>query len=152
MFVIGLALVAFRCTLNRKERERRKKEMTATLAQNFERSGGAGDPIGTPRKGYIELGDTASNSSGHKEGGNNGSGDYYNPHYVQERYGAAHTGNYGMFEETELSVIGGSAGRQTTPYQGGNAGPNQYGGYNNSNNNYNNNGGGYYGGGGHQGY
>ncbi|KAF9945232.1 hypothetical protein BGZ65_011002, partial [Modicella reniformis] len=197
VFMIGLGLLAFRCTLNRRERDRRKKEMAATLAENFSGNTGGGpggDPIGTPRKGYMELGDgnsahgsggrganlthegsqDAYYAGGHKEGGGSvvggagggGGQEYYNPHYVQERYGAAHVGNYGMYEETELSVIGGgsAAGRTgSSPYHGGQdlsmgyppggGGANQYGGYNNNNtnnnnNNNNNNNGGYYGGGG----
>ncbi|KAI8601101.1 hypothetical protein EDD21DRAFT_375377 [Dissophora ornata] len=180
VFVIGIAIIAFRCTLNRRDRQRRNKEMAATLAESFDRSA---DPISTPRKGYMELGDGPSTpNSGrgadlsrqgsqdayfgaHKEGSvvGGGSQDYYNPHYVQERYGAANTGNYGMYEETELSVIGGSAGRSMSPYPQGNndhsmAYPpasvptNHYAGYD-----YGHHDGGYYGGGGqaprgHQGY
>ncbi|KAF9149530.1 hypothetical protein BGX21_001541 [Mortierella sp. AD011] len=123
VFAIGVAIIAFRCTLNRRDRQRRNKEMAATLAENFER-----DPSATPRKGYMELGDgpqTPNSGRGadlsrqgsqdayfaaHKEG------DFYNPHYVQERYGTANAGNYGVYEETELSVIGGSAGRTPAPY------------------------------------
>ncbi|KAF9102536.1 hypothetical protein BGX27_010970 [Mortierella sp. AM989] len=130
VFVIGIAIIAFRCTLNRRDRQRRNKEMAATLAESFDR-----DPVSSPRKGYLELGDgspTPNSGRGgsnlsrqgsqdayfgaHKEGGTMGQPDYYNPHYVQERYGTANAGNYAMYEETELSVIGGSSGRPTTPY------------------------------------
>ncbi|KAG0371344.1 hypothetical protein BGZ54_005468 [Gamsiella multidivaricata] len=166
VFAIGLAIIAFRCTLNRKERARRNKEMAATLAENFDRSA---DPIASPRKGYLELGDgppTPSSGRGanlsrqgsqdayfaaNKEGGGQ---DYYNPHYVQERYGAANAGTYGMYEETELSVMGGSAGRQMA-YPPTSVPTNHYAGYNDYD--YGNQQGSYYGGGGqaprgHQGY
>ncbi|KAF9994018.1 hypothetical protein BGZ80_002625, partial [Entomortierella chlamydospora] len=163
VFAIGVAIIAFRCTLNRRDRQRRNKEMAATLAENFER-----DPSATPRKGYMELGDgpqTPNSGRGanlsrqgsqdayfaaHKEG------DYYNPHYVQERYGTANAGNYGMYEETELSVIGGSAGRTPAPYGDPSVAypppgmtTNHYAGYNDYNGQNGHNG--YYGGGG-QGY
>ncbi|KAF9199276.1 hypothetical protein BGZ49_010632 [Haplosporangium sp. Z 27] len=129
VFAIGIGLIAFRCTLNRRERQRRNKEMAATLAESFDR-----DTIASPRKGYLELADgpstprLGSNSNltrqgsqdayfaAHKEGGVVGQSDYYNHNYVQERYGTANAGNYGMYEETELSVIGGSNGRSATPY------------------------------------
>ncbi|KAF9569538.1 hypothetical protein EC968_002582 [Mortierella alpina] len=151
VFLIGLGIMAFRCTLNRRERQRRNKEMAATLAENFDRSG---DPIASPRKGYLELGEgPPTPSPGHlganlsrqgsqdayyagKDGsiGGGGGGDYYNNHYVQERYGGAHAGNYGMYEETELSVIGGNSGRPTTPYMDpyppSSAPSGHYGGYN----------------------
>ncbi|KAG0295726.1 hypothetical protein BGZ98_001260 [Dissophora globulifera] len=168
VFVIGIAIITFRCTLNRRDRQRRNKEMAATLAESFDRTG---DPISTPRKGYMELGDgpptpgsTSARGanlsrhgsqdayfSGHKEGGGQ---DYYNPHYVQERYGTANAGNYGMYEETELSVIGGSAGRSMSPYPGGNpvyppasVPANHFPGYNDHD--YGHQDGGYYGGSGH---
>ncbi|KAF9277682.1 hypothetical protein BGZ68_009079 [Mortierella alpina] len=150
VFVIGLAIMAFRCTLNRRERQRRNKEMAATLAENFDRSG---DPIASPRKGYLELGEgPPTPNPGHiganlsrqgsqdayyagKDASVVGGGDYYNnSHYVQERYGGAHAGNYGMYEETELSVIGGASGRPTTPYMDpyppSSAPSGHYGGYN----------------------
>ncbi|CAO3565959.1 unnamed protein product [Mortierella alpina] len=153
VFVIGLAIMAFRCTLNRRERQRRNKEMAATLAENFDRSG---DPVASPRKGYLELGEgPPTPNPGHiganlsrqgsqdayyagKDGSvvGGGGGDYYNSnsHYVQERYGGAHAGNYGMYEETELSVIGGNSGRPTTPYMDpyppSSAPAGHYGGYN----------------------
>ncbi|KAF9346644.1 hypothetical protein BGX26_001834, partial [Mortierella sp. AD094] len=124
VFTIGFAIIAFRCTLNRRDRQRRNKEMAATLAENFDR-----DPVSSPRKGYMELGDGPQTPNSGRGGSNlsrQGSqdayfaahkeGDYYNPHYVQERYGTANAGNYGMYEETELSVIGGSTGRTATPY------------------------------------
>ncbi|KAG0259873.1 hypothetical protein BG011_002324 [Mortierella polycephala] len=131
VFAIGIAIIAFRCTLNRKERQRRNKEMAATLAESFDRGGE------TPRKGYLELGDgpptpnpgsrganlsrDGSQDAYYAKEGNGGAGgggapDFYNPHYVQERYGGAHAGNYGMYEETELSVMGGNNGRPTSPY------------------------------------
>ncbi|KAI1318332.1 hypothetical protein EDD11_006845 [Mortierella claussenii] len=170
VFVIGAAIVAFRCTLNRRDRQRRNKEMAATLAENFDRSA---DPIGTPRKGYLELSDgpptPASGHVGanlsrqgsqdayfgaHKEGSVVGGGaqnEYYNPHYIQERYGTAHASNYGMYEETELSVINGNGGRPTTPYDHSMAYPpasvpsSHYAGYNDYGGHHD---GGYYGGGG----
>ena len=110
-----------------------------------------GDPIASPRKGYLELGEgPPTPNPGHiganlsRQGsqdayyaGKDGSvagGDYYNNnHYVQERYGGAHAGNYGMYEETELSVIGGNSGRPTTPYMDPyppSAPAGHYGGYN----------------------
>lgn len=124
--------------------------MAATLAENFDRSG---DPIASPRKGYLELGEgPPTPNPGHiganlsrqgsqdayyagKDGSVVGGGDYYNnSHYVQERYGGAHAGNYGMYEETELSVIGGASGRPTTPYMDpyppSSAPSGHYGGYN----------------------
>ncbi|KAF9579361.1 hypothetical protein BGW38_004416 [Lunasporangiospora selenospora] len=122
VFAIGIAIIAFRCIMNSKDRDRRNKEMAATLAENFDRS----DPIGTPRKGYLELGDGPATGHGanlnrqgsqdpyysnHKEGVD----EYYNPHYVQERYGGANNGTHGMYEETEMSVIGGNNGR-SSPY------------------------------------
>ncbi|KAF9187886.1 hypothetical protein BGZ51_000981 [Haplosporangium sp. Z 767] len=157
VFAIGIAIIAFRCTLNRRERQRRNKEMAATLAESFDRGSE------TPRKGYLELGDgpptpnpgpRGANLSRNesqdayyaKEGNGGGAPDFYNPHYVQERYGGAHTGNYGMYEETELSVMGGNSGRPTSPYDHSVAYPpssvstNHYPGYGD---------GGYYGGGGH---
>ncbi|KAF9416611.1 hypothetical protein BGZ76_004621, partial [Entomortierella beljakovae] len=126
VFAIGIAIVLFKCTLSRRDRQRRNKEMAATLAENFDR-----DPLASPRKGYMELGDGPS-TPGSTRGGSNlsrqgsqdayfaghkeGQQDFYNPHYVQERYGAANAGNYGMYEETELSVIGGNTGRSPSPY------------------------------------
>ncbi|KAG0210578.1 hypothetical protein BGX28_009214 [Mortierella sp. GBA30] len=171
VFVIGIAIVMFRCTLNRRERERRNKEMAATLAENFDRGGG--DPIASPRKGYLELGEgPPTPNPGHiganlsrqgsqdayfagKDGNTGGAQGGYSPHYVQERYGAANAGNYGMYEETELSVIGGNIGRPTTPYvdpsvgyaPSNNAAAGHYAGYNDyERGRYD----GYYGGGGGQ--
>ncbi|ORZ28948.1 hypothetical protein BCR41DRAFT_344331 [Lobosporangium transversale] len=159
VFAIGVGIIAFRCTMNRRERQRRNKEMAATLAENFDRGG---DPIGTPRKGYLELSDGPStpvpgragaNLSrqgsqdayyAHKESGG-GQQDYYNPHYVQERYGTAPTGNYGMYEETELSVMGNS---HSMAYPSTSAPSNHYGGYNDYGSHHD--AGGYYGGAGSQ--
>ncbi|KAF9924807.1 hypothetical protein FBU30_005276 [Linnemannia zychae] len=131
VFAIGLALVIFKCTVNRREKHRRNKEMAATLAENFDRS--AGDPIASPRKGYMELGEgpptpspgrganLSRNGSQDAYYGKEGIGgqDYYNPHYVQERYGSANTGG-GYFDETEMSVMGGHTGRPASPFVGRN--------------------------------
>ncbi|KAF9905801.1 hypothetical protein EC991_001277 [Linnemannia zychae] len=176
VFAIGLALLAFRCTVNRRERARRNKEMAATLAESFDRSGG--DPIASPRKGYMELGEgpptpgpgrganLSRNGSqdAYYGSGKEGSGqDYYNPHYVQERYGGANTGG-GYYDETELSVMGGHTGRPASPfmtrsntdhsmaYPPTSVSTNHYAGYNEYGHNgeYDNHGG-HYGGGGYGG-
>ncbi|KAG0371883.1 hypothetical protein BGX24_001043 [Mortierella sp. AD032] len=174
VFAIGLALLAFRCTVNSKEKKRRNKEMAATLAESFDRS--AGDPIASPRKGYMELGEgppTPSPGRGAnlsrngsqdayygKEGDDQ---DYYNSNYVQERYGGANTGG-GYYDETELSVMGGHSGRPASPFVGRSnsdhsmaypptsISTNHYAGYNDygHNGDYDNQGG-HYGGGGYTG-
>lgn len=178
VFVIGCALLAFRCTVNSREKSRRNKEMAATLAESFDRSGG--DPIASPRKGYMELGDgpptpgqgrganLSRNGSQDAYYGKEGVGqDYYNSHYVQERYGGANTGG-GYYDETELSVMNGHTGRPASPFVGRSnsdhsmaypptsISTNHYAGYNeyahNGDYDYNGghqDGGGYYGGGGH---
>ncbi|KAF9136241.1 hypothetical protein BGW39_003686 [Mortierella sp. 14UC] len=130
VFAIGLALLAFRCTVNRRERARRNKEMAATLAESFDRSGG--DTIASPRKGYMELGEgpatpspgrganlsrNGSQDAYYDNGKEGGGQDYYNSHYVQERYGGANTGG-GYYDETELSVMGGHTGRPASPFVG----------------------------------
>ncbi|KAG0050233.1 hypothetical protein BGZ83_005005 [Gryganskiella cystojenkinii] len=151
VLVVGLAIGAFRCTLNRKDRRRRDKEYAATLALD-----NRNDPILTPRKGYMELGDDPPSApgsgrlgaanlsrhgsqdayykeqgySGHSGGSDVGAGDYYNQHYVQERYGGANQGGGGFYEETELSVIGGATGRGNVAYPASTVPPNHYGGYN----------------------
>ncbi|KAG0294241.1 hypothetical protein BGZ96_001544 [Linnemannia gamsii] len=128
VFAIGLALLAFRCTVISREKSRRNKEMAAALAESFDRSGG--DPIASPRKGYMELGDGPP-TPGPGRGANlsrNGSQDayygkedvgqdYYNSHYVQERFGGANTGG-GYYDETELSVMNGQPGRPASPFVG----------------------------------
>ncbi|KAG0279715.1 hypothetical protein BGZ95_000444 [Linnemannia exigua] len=174
IFAIGLALLAFRCTVNRKEKQQRNKEMAATLAESFDRS--AGDPIASPRKGYMELGEGPPTPSSGR-GANlsrNGSQDayygkegdvqdHYNSHYVQERYGGANTGG-GYYDETELSVMGGHSGRPASPFMGRSnsdhsmaypptsISTNHYAGYNEygHNGDYDNHGG-HYGGGGYGG-
>ncbi|KAK5814422.1 hypothetical protein F5H01DRAFT_346591 [Linnemannia elongata] len=180
VFAIGLALLAFRCTINSREKKRRNKEMAATLAESFDRSGG--DPIASPRKGYLELGDgpptpnpgrganLSRNGSQDAYYGKEGGGqEYYNSHYVQERYGGANTGG-GYYDETELSVMNGHPGRPASPFVGRSnsdhsmtipptsISTNHYAGYNeyghNGDYDYNgghHDGGGYYGGGGHGG-
>lgn len=180
VFFIGLALLAFRCTINSREKKRRNKEMAATLAESFDRSGG--DPIASPRKGYMELGDgpptpnpgrganLSRNGSQDAYYGKEGGGqDYYNSHYVQERYGGANTGG-GCYDETELSVMNGHPGRPASPFVGRSnsdhsmtypptsISTNHYAGYNeyghSGDYDYNgghHDGGGYYGGGGHGG-
>ncbi|KAF8927336.1 hypothetical protein BGZ47_002204 [Haplosporangium gracile] len=128
VFAVGLALLAFRCTINSRERKRRNKEMAATLAESFDRSGG--DPIASPRKGYMELEDgppapvpgrganLSRNGSQDAYYGKEGGGqDYYSSHYVQERYGGANTGG-GYYDETELSVMNGHPGRPASPFVG----------------------------------
>ncbi|KAF9150437.1 hypothetical protein BG015_007763 [Linnemannia schmuckeri] len=181
VFAIGLALLAFRCTINSREKKRRNKEMAATLAESFDRSGG--DPIASPRKGYMELGDgppapgpgrganLSRNGSQDAYYGKEGGGqDYYSSHYVQERYGGANTGG-GYYDETELSVMNGHPGRPASPFVGRSnsdhsmaypptsISTNHYAGYNEYGHNgdydyhggNHDGGGGYYGGGGHGG-
>ncbi|KAF9145326.1 hypothetical protein BGX30_009576 [Mortierella sp. GBA39] len=170
VFAIGLALLAFRCTINSREKKRRNKEMAATLAESFDRSGG--DPIASPRKGYMELGDgpptpnpgrganLSRNGSQDAYYGKEGGGqEYYNSHYVQERYGGANTGG-GYYDETELSVMNGHPGRPASPFVGRSnsdqsmaypptsVSTNHYAGYNEYGHNGDND---YYGGGGHGG-
>jgi len=136
--------------MNRKDRHKRDKEFAATMALDNRI-----DPILTPRKGYVELGeDPPTPGSGrlgaanlsrqgsqdayfYKEQGQGysshgsdvGAGDYYNQHYVQERYGGASGGRHGMYEETELSVIGGNSGRGNVAYPPSAVPSNHYGGY-----------------------
>lgn len=146
---IGAAIVAFKCVVSRKDRARRNKEIAATLAESFDRSGGSdkyhelGDGASTPIPAGAMLSRQGSQQDGYyqKEQG----GDYYNNHYVQERYG----GPNGGYDETEMSVMGGQGGgpRPMSPYMGqapGGGGGGQYAGYNDYDYDYGNGGNGGY--------
>ncbi|KAG0098318.1 hypothetical protein BGZ93_000460 [Podila epicladia] len=155
---IGAAIVAFKCVMSRKDRARRNKEIAATLAESFDRSGGSdkyhelGDGASTPIPAGAKLSRQGSQQDGYyqKEQG----GDYYNNHYVQERYG----GPNGAYDETEMSVMGGQGGgpRPMSPYMGqapsggGGGGGGQYAGYNDYDYDYGNGGNGGYNNHGHQ--
>ncbi|KFH74222.1 hypothetical protein MVEG_01435 [Podila verticillata NRRL 6337] len=121
-FMIGAAIVAFKCVINRKDRQRRNKEIAATLAESFDRSGGSdkyhelGDGPGTPIPAGAKLSRQGSQQEYYPKEGS----DYYNNnhntnHYVQERYG----GPNGGYDETEMSVMGSQGGASPmSPYMG----------------------------------
>lgn len=151
--MIGAAIVAFKCVINRKDRQRRNKEIAATLAESFDRSGGSdkyhelGDGPGTPIPAGAKLSRQGSQQEYYPKEGS----DYYNNnhntnHYVQERYG----GPNGGYDETEMSVMGSQGGASPmSPYMGqAPSGGGHYAGYNdydydygNGNGNGNGNGG-----------
>ncbi|KAG0013216.1 hypothetical protein BGZ81_001162 [Podila clonocystis] len=149
---IGAAMVAFKCVVTRKDRARRNKEIAATLAESFDRSGSdkyheLGDGSATPIPAGAKLSRQGSQQDGYyqKEQG----GDYYNNHYVQERYG----GPNGGYDETEMSVMGGQGGgpRPMSPYMGqAPSGGGHYAGYNDYDYDYGGGNGGYNNSHGHQ--
>ncbi|KAG0341640.1 hypothetical protein BG000_008452 [Podila horticola] len=151
---IGAGIVAFKCISSRKDRARRNKEIAATLAESFDRGGSdkyheLGDGGGTPIPAGAQLSRQGSQQDGYyqKEQG----GDYYNNHYVQERYG----GPNGGYDETEMSVMGGQGGGPSpmSPYMGqapSGGGGSQYAGYNDYDYDYGNGGNGGYNNNGHQ--
>ncbi|KAG0018183.1 hypothetical protein BGZ82_000512 [Podila clonocystis] len=149
---IGAAIVAFKCVVSRKDRARRNKEIAATLAESFDRSGSdkyheLGDGAATPIPAGAKLSRQGSQQDGYyqKEQG----GDYYNNQYVQERYGGPNRG----YDETEMSVMGGQGGgqRPMSPYMGqATSGGGQYAGYNDYDYDYGGGNGGYNNSHGHQ--
>lgn len=150
---IGAGIVAFKCISSRKDRARRNKEIAATLAESFDRGGSdkyheLGDGGGTPIPAGAQLSRQGSQQDGYyqKEQG----GDYYNNHYVQERYG----GPNGGYDETEMSVMGGQGGGPSpmSPYMGQapSGGGSQYAGYNDYDYDYGSGGNGGYNNNGHQ--
>ncbi|KAG0229908.1 hypothetical protein BGW41_002838 [Actinomortierella wolfii] len=120
VFAIGIAIISFKIIVARKERQQRQKEFAAALSDSYYPGGAANALTGGGSSGYRELHD---DTAGLRDGGANlsrhesyssghGTQPYYykesgySQPYVQERYGG-NNGTYGMYEETEMSVIGG---------------------------------------------